>query len=129
MHPGVATSADCKSAGCTFIIPAHEIERENPYIQSGGNIMFFVRMGKLTATLAFGYGVFRTAVGIILAIYDKHELARRYFAAENTGEVINKGLQYLLFGIVMGILCHIAVSVAQGRSETTNPSGGSHKGF
>jgi hypothetical protein len=51
-------------------------------------------------------------------------LARRYFAAENTGEVINKGLQYLLFGIVMGILCHIAVSVAQGRREATNPGGG-----
>lgn len=91
--------------------------------------MFFVRMGRLTAYLAFGYGVFRTAVGITLAIYDKQELAGRYFAAENTGEVINKGLQYLLFGIVMGILCHIAVSVAQGRRETMNPSGGSPKGF
>jgi hypothetical protein len=48
-------------------------------------------------------------------------LAGRYFAAENTGEVINKGLHYLLFGIVMGILCHIAVSVAQGRRETVKP--------
>lgn len=75
--------------------------------------MFFVRMGKLTATLAFGYGVFRTAVGIFLAYHDAQALAGRYFAAENTGEVIDKGLLYILFGIVMGILCHIAISVSQ----------------
>jgi hypothetical protein len=95
----------------------------------GVTSMFFVRMGKLTATLAFGYGVFKTAAGIILAIDDKQELARRYFAAENTGQVIDKGLQVILFSIVMGILCHIAVSVAQGRRETTNPGEGSPKGF
>jgi hypothetical protein len=83
--------------------------------------MFFVRMGQLTAYLAFAYGVFRTAVGIMLAVYDRQELAGRYFAVENTGEVIDKGLQYLLFGIVMGILCHIAVSVAQGRRQTVKP--------
>lgn len=84
--------------------------------------MFFVRMGKLLAVLAFGYGVLKTAVGIILAIYDRQELAGRYFAAENTGEVIDKGLQVILFGIVLGILCNIAVSVAQGRRETANPT-------
>jgi hypothetical protein len=83
--------------------------------------MFFVRMGQLTATLAFGWGVFKTAAGIMLAVYDRQELAGRYFAAENTGEVIDKGLQVILFGIVMGILCHIAVSVAQGRRETVKP--------
>ncbi|MBQ0819481.1 hypothetical protein KBI52_04490 [Microvirga sp. HBU67558] len=84
--------------------------------------MFFVRMGQLTAYLAFAYGVLRTATGIILAVYDRQELAGRYFAAENTGAVIDKGLQYLLFGIVMGILCHIAVSVSrESRHETVKP--------
>jgi hypothetical protein len=70
-------------------------------------------MEKLTATLAFGYGVFRIGIGILLAIYDRQDLAGRYFAAQNTGEVIDKGFLYLLFGIVMGILCHIAVSVSR----------------
>jgi hypothetical protein len=85
--------------------------------------MFFVWMGKLMATLAFGWGVVKTASGIILAIYDRQDLVGRYFFAENTGEVIDKGLQVILFSIVMGILCHIAVSVSQGRRETENPGG------
>lgn len=83
--------------------------------------MFFVWMGRLTAYLAFGYGVFRTGVGFFLAYHDAQALAGPYFAAENTGEVINKGFLYILFGIVMGILCHIAVSVDQGRRETVKP--------
>jgi hypothetical protein len=75
--------------------------------------MFFVWMGKFSAVLAFGLGVLRIGTGILIEIYDRHELVGRYFAAKNTGEVIDKGFVYLLFGIVMGILCHIADSVSR----------------
>lgn len=70
--------------------------------------MFFVWMGKLVAVLALARGLWLTVLGFIYASSNDQTLFGRYVPGKTTGEAIDVGLQSILFGIVIGILCHIA---------------------
>jgi len=77
--------------------------------------MFFTRIGTFLAYLGFGLGVIRTCIGFYIAISTENMdsnalLAERYFAASNSGEVINKGVTYIGVAVVLGILCEISKS-------------------
>jgi hypothetical protein len=78
-------------------------------------------MGKLVAILAIARGLWLTLLGFIYANSNNQAGFGRYVPGRTTGEAIDAGLESILFGIVMGILCHIAVSVSgEYRRETTN---------
>lgn len=77
--------------------------------------MFFTRIGTFLAYLVFGLGVIRTCIGFYIAISAENMdsnvfLAERYFAASNSGEVINTGVNYIGVAVFLGILCEISKS-------------------
>jgi hypothetical protein len=74
--------------------------------------MFFVWMGRLVAAVALLGGLWNTVLGFIYAGSNDQALFRRYIPGKTTGEAIDAGIEYLVVGIVVGLLCHIADSVA-----------------
>ncbi len=75
--------------------------------------MFFVWMGKLVAALALARGLWLTVLGFIYASSNDQAGFGRYVPGKTTGEAIDVGIQSILFGIIIGLLCHIADLVAR----------------
>tara|TARA_R110002126_G_scaffold165178_1_gene313023 strand:- start:825 stop:1064 length:240 start_codon:yes stop_codon:yes gene_type:complete len=74
--------------------------------------MFFVRVGSVVAWLATIGGALKFAIGFFIASsLDRETMiaaSKHYFNAANSGEIINESIPVFLFGIVIGILVHIA---------------------
>jgi hypothetical protein len=65
------------------------------------------------AYLAFGFGLIRAAIGLYMAIVIEDMsknifLSKRYFSAENSGDVIDRGITMIGVSVVLGILCEIS---------------------
>ncbi|MBX3579772.1 MAG: hypothetical protein KF723_21420 [Rhizobiaceae bacterium] len=57
-------------------------------------------------------GALRIAMGLAIALSeDSRALAANYLGSKTTGEVINGGLEMLVFGIALGILTEISRAV------------------
>ena len=77
--------------------------------------MFFTKIGRIAAWLAFIGGVLRIGMGVLLAQSTAHDpaaAARRYLGTQTTGEAIDQGLVVLVIAIALGILTEISRSVA-----------------
>lgn len=75
--------------------------------------MFFIRIGKIIAWLLIIFGILKLATGFHVAFSfdDPDEMiaaSKRYLGTNNSGEAINGGLKYLVYGMIMGLLVKIA---------------------
>lgn len=75
--------------------------------------MFFVKVGTVIAWLATIGGLAKMALSYWLAYStETHEemvaVSKRYLATETTGEAINESTLLFVFGILVGLLVHIA---------------------
>ena len=75
--------------------------------------MFFVWTGRVIAHLMFRLGLLRVGMGFLVAsgtadMESNQAAARRYLAAATSGEAINEGMMYIVFGVSLGVLCQIA---------------------
>ena len=74
--------------------------------------MIYTQIGGVFALLASVFGAIKAFAGFTIATSENYvALARRYFGAENSGEVINEGIMLLVFGIFLGILTEISRSL------------------
>ena len=74
--------------------------------------MFFTKVGRGVAWLAFGFGVLRVVTGFAVAYSGDQSLAPEYLGTKTSGQAINQGQWAILFGIGLGILTEISQSVA-----------------
>lgn len=70
--------------------------------------MFFVWMGRLATALLLLHGGVLTVVGFIYASSNDQAGFARHFPSKTTGEAIDRGLESILFAIIVGLLCYIA---------------------
>lgn len=74
--------------------------------------MFFTRLGRAVAWLAFVFGTFRVGLAVHIGMSENYEaMSIRYLGSSNPGEAIDKGFLMLVFGICLGILTEISRSV------------------
>lgn len=74
--------------------------------------MFFTRAGRVVAWLALVLGVLRAAAGFGVGMSENYEaLAARYLGSTTPGEAIDQGLMLLAFGIGLGVLTEISLSL------------------
>lgn len=74
--------------------------------------MIYTQIGGVIALVASALGAIKAFIGFSIAPYENYEvLARRYFGAQNSGEVINEGMMLLVFGMCLGILTEISRSL------------------
>ena len=74
--------------------------------------MFFTYFGVLVAVFAFILGVLQIAMGFDLATTGLPQAEiRQYLGSKTTGQAIDRGLLYILFSIVLGVLTDISRSV------------------
>jgi hypothetical protein len=88
----------------------------------GSQTMFFTRLGYVVVGLALIAGIWNVAGGLMIAtgVIGPHEeaLARIFPSASTSGEVIDKGIYRIIFGIVLGILTEISSALrAQSKSR------------
>jgi len=79
--------------------------------------MFFTRVALVMATLAFIIGVTRVALGFAIAteVIGPYEAAlARFTTASSSGEVIDKGLLYIVGALALGTLAEIGFWVRKG---------------
>lgn len=72
--------------------------------------MFFTRLARIIAWIAFLLGVLRILMGFAIAsgfVGPYEEALARYTTETSSGEVINQGFVYLLFGVALGTLAEI----------------------
>ncbi|WP_027237813.1 hypothetical protein [Leisingera caerulea] len=81
--------------------------------------MFFRGLGSLLSYAILALGCYKAGFGIYLAmtVSDPQFAARRYLAADTTGEAINMGLTYILGAVVLGLLVQIAHGVSNWGAE------------
>jgi hypothetical protein len=71
--------------------------------------MFFTKLGRVLAWLAFVGGAVRLAMGFLVASSGNHAaLAPRYLGSSTSGEAIDQGIMVLVFGVALGILVEIS---------------------
>ncbi|NRP32038.1 hypothetical protein XMV209_003319 [Aliiroseovarius sp. xm-v-209] len=78
--------------------------------------MFYTKVGILLASIGFVLSVFQVGGGLYIAVNmaDMSEnvfFAQRYFAADNSGEIITRGTYGILASVTLGILCEISRGV------------------
>ena len=78
--------------------------------------MFFVKVGSVIAWLATIGGFAKMVLSYWLAYsVQTHEemvaVSKRYLATETTGEAINESTLLFVFGILVGLLVHIAKNI------------------
>ena len=72
----------------------------------------------MIAHLMLWLGLLRVGMGLLVAsgtadMESNQAAARRYLAAATSGEAINEGLMYIVFGVSLGVLCQIAAKVSK----------------
>lgn len=76
--------------------------------------MIFIKLGALLSYTILAFGFYKAGFGLYLAVtvVDHQFAARRYLAADTTGEAINQGLMYVLGAVVLGLLVQIARGIS-----------------
>jgi hypothetical protein len=79
--------------------------------------MIYTRLGALVALVAMVVGVMLFVCGMLIATESvgpyEETLARYFPRASSSGQIIDKGMYYTLFGIAFGILTEIAANIAK----------------
>lgn len=75
--------------------------------------MFFTRIGTVMAYIGFFMGVLKVSMGFFIATFaddmaSNQAMAWQYFAARNSGEVINEGFHAILVSVALGVICEIS---------------------
>jgi hypothetical protein len=77
--------------------------------------MFFTHVGRIVAILAVLFGALRLVIGIMIAnelmLPYEAALARYAPGASSSGEVIDKGIYMIIFGIALGIATEISYAL------------------
>lgn len=79
--------------------------------------MFFTKAGVVIAWLACIGGGLRAVMGFAVAFWGNDAMAVEFFGSRTTGQVIDRGLYTMVFGICLGILTEISRSVAKASEE------------
>jgi len=74
--------------------------------------MFFTRAGRIVAWLAIIFGAFRIALALFVVQSGDPSLVPRYLGSGTTAQAIDQAFYVLIFGIVVGVLTDISLSVA-----------------
>jgi len=74
--------------------------------------MFYTRLGEIVAGIAVFIGAIYFSIGLLDAFGSGGQLSQVYFN-KSSGEVIDKGLLYILFAIALGVITEISRSVAK----------------
>jgi hypothetical protein len=83
--------------------------------------MAFTILGRIVAVLAFAFGVLTIFMGYQLATSDlPDEQLRLYLGNKTTGQAIDRGVLYIIFAIVLGVLTDISKSVAQSKTQVAD---------
>jgi hypothetical protein len=73
--------------------------------------MIFTRLGRAVAILALVAGVYNIAAGLMIAteMIGPYEVAlQRYFPSKSSsGQIIDRGIQFVVFSVALGILAEI----------------------
>lgn len=80
--------------------------------------MFFTKIGRVIAHVGFWVGIFHVLAGLFIAFNSPDMASNRIaaqsmFGEENSGEVIDQAITYLLAAIALGILCEISSRTAE----------------
>jgi len=75
--------------------------------------MFYTKLGRVVAALAFGLGLLGIVVGFSLAA----ETSQAYLGTKTSGEWIDRGIYMTVFGVIVGVLTDISDSVAELRTK------------
>ena len=76
--------------------------------------MFYTKIARIVATLAFIGGLLRIALGVAVATGSIVEPEPgMYLGTLTTGQAIDQGVHYVLFSIVLGVITDISRSVAK----------------
>ena len=81
--------------------------------------MFFTKLGRIIAALAFALGLLEIAIGVGVAtgVIVEPEPGR-YLGGRTSGESIDGGFYRVIFAIIVGIITDISRSVAKGNPVT-----------
>lgn len=77
--------------------------------------MFFTRIGKFIAHLIFWLGLFRVAMGFVVAfgsadMESNRALASAIFGGKMPGQAIDQGFIAIVLGVALGVLCEISAN-------------------
>lgn len=80
--------------------------------------MFFTKIGRVIAWLAFVFGALRVVMGFLVATITTSNEAmvaasKRYLSASTSGEAIDAGVELLVFGVAIGILVEISLKIGR----------------
>lgn len=76
--------------------------------------MIFTKAGRVISVIAVIFGMLRIVLGISAAnSSDPNAFAARYIGSVTSGEAIDQGIEYLLFGVVLGVLTDISKAVGR----------------
>ena len=81
--------------------------------------MFFTKLGRIIAALAFALGLLEIAIGLAVAtgVIAEPEPGR-YLGGRRSGEWIDGGFYRVIFAIMIGIITDISRSVAKDNPVT-----------
>ena len=82
-------------------------------------MMFFTFCGRIVAVLAVFLGVFRIALGLLIAGMEgpaQEAAIANYFGAGTTGENIDQAFYVVFIGIALGILTEISYTLRRAGS-------------
>lgn len=79
--------------------------------------MFFTYAGRVIAWLAILLGAVRIALAVFVIQTGDPDLVPRYLGGGTTGQSINLGIYYVVFGIVVGLLTDISRSLAGHKNQ------------
>ena len=83
--------------------------------------MAFTTLGRIVAVLAFTFGILTIFMGFELATSDlPEEQLRQYLGNKTTGQAIDRGVLYIIFSIVLGVLTDISKSVANSNKRDSD---------
>ena len=78
--------------------------------------MFYTNLGRVAASIVFVLGLMGIAMGLGVATGGIVEPSPGYYLGNKTsGEAIDKGIYYVLFAIILGVITDISRSVAKGK--------------
>lgn len=85
--------------------------------------MTFTKLGRIVAVLAVAFGVLRLAMAImVLSSEDPASAAPAFLGTKTTGQALDRGIYTIVFGILVGVLTDISVSVANLRPKQAKKS-------
>lgn len=77
--------------------------------------MFYTKLGRIVAGLAFGLGLLGIFVGFSLAA-ETSEVT--YLGTKTSGQWIDRGIYMTVFGVIVGVLTDISDSVSELRGKS-----------